>query len=461
MIDWAYRKLILPGFESGFKRRKTFAHWHDLEQSQWWDRSELESLQVRRLRDLLTHCHQHSPWYRHLWDERGLKVHAVTSLDDLRDFPITPRETMRDQADQIRSSDTGLSFVSKSTGGSSGSPLQFIIEREADDRRIAATFRGYGWANAGPGTKQSYLWGVRLGNVPRWKQWKTRLYDRGLYRRDVMDSFQLSQSNAEDYVTKINRFRPAVLVAYTNPLFALARSIEERGLRVHCPESIIVGAEKLHDFQRSQIERAFGAPVFETYGSREFTLIGAECEQHCGLHLSSENLIVEVVDDGGHPTPRGEEGQVVVTDLFNLAMPFIRYAIGDRAVAGFDQCACGRGLPLLKKVVGRQLDILRLPDGRQVPGEFFPHLMKDIVSVRQFQVVQSRPARIELNLVVDSDIGRDWDDVACDSLRHQIICGIGDSSQIEINFVPQIELTKAGKMRVVVGYSDESGRVAG
>src|SRR5207249_9066595 len=100
---------------------------------------------------------------------------------------------------------------------------------------------------------------------------------------------------------------PDVIVAYTNPLYALARSLEDQGLKAISPRSIIVGAEKLHPFQRALIERVFGAPVFETYGSREFMLIGAECDRHEGLHLTTENLLVEVLDDDGRPTPEGAE----------------------------------------------------------------------------------------------------------------------------------------------------------
>src|SRR5690606_21936692 len=138
--------------------------------------------------------------------------------------------------------------------------------------------------------------------------------------------------------------------------------------------SIVVGAEKLHDFQRDLIERVFEAPVFETYGSREFMLIGAECEHHDGLHVTAENLIVEVIDDDGNPVPEGTEGDVAITDLTNLGMPFIRYRNGDRAVAAEGDCACGRTLPRLARVAGRRLDVLTTPDGRQLPGEFFPHI---------------------------------------------------------------------------------------
>src|SRR5207247_2590258 len=99
--------------------------------------------------------------------------------------------------------------------------------------------------------------------------------------------------------------RPDAIVAYTNPLYSLARALDEKGVKPYSPKSIVVGAEKLHNFQRVLIERIFQTPVFETYGSREFMLIGAECDHHAGLHLTMEHLLVEVVDDDGHPTPDG------------------------------------------------------------------------------------------------------------------------------------------------------------
>lgn len=461
MIRQAYQRLIIPGYESVIKGRKTFHHWRDLEQSQWFSADELATLQLERLRSLLTFCQMQSPWHRDRWVGLGLDAKQVESLEDLQRFPITTRAMMRDHAGEIRSTDPSLRFVSKATGGSSGTPLRFVIEKDANDRRAAATFRGYGWAGGAPGTRQSHLWGINLGNQPRWKRWKTKLHLRGLYRHDVLNSFELSRQNFADYVKRINRFRPRVLVAYTNPLYTLSKLILEQGVRVFSPQSIIVGAEKLHDFQREVIEDAFGSPVFETYGSREFTLIGAECERHAGLHLTSENVIVEVVDDEGQPTPPGHEGRLLVTDLFNTAMPFVRYEIGDRAVAGFQQCPCGRGLPLLTQVVGRQLDILVLPDGKTIPGEFFPHLIKDYAAIEQFQVIQTHPGQIEVKLVVDDQ----WNDGTRNTLGERIRMQVGPATQVRLVEVDQIPLTNAGKLRVVIGL-DQAGsgqrtRVAG
>ncbi len=456
MIEQAYRQAILPFFEGVVKRRKTFSFWRQLEGSQWWTPLQLQRWQLERLRALLKHCQTQSEFYRQRWQGRGLNPDDIRSLDDLRDWPITSREEMREQAQQIRSSGRRVSAIGKSTGGSSGTPLQLWIDLQANDRRTAAAYRGYGWAGAAPGTRQTHLWGVDLQAASSWSRRKNWWYSRGLYRRDVLNSFELSDASVGRFADRINRYRPSVLVAYTNPLYELAREIERRGLSMHSPRSVIVGAEKIYDYQRQLIEKVFDAPVFETYGSREFTLIGAECERHNGLHVTSELLLVEIVDDEGQPVPAGQEGDIVVTDLFNVAMPFVRYAIGDRGIAETGRCDCGRGLPRLREVTGRKLDLVKTPDGRRVPGEFFPHLIKDYPAIRQFQVVQSHPDQLNVDLVVDPN----WTDGDRQTLKQKIHQCVGQRwMTTEIRIVDSIPLTASGKRRVVIGCGESNGGV--
>jgi phenylacetate-CoA ligase len=446
--QFVHRHLLLPAFESGLKRRKTLRYWAELEQTQWSSASELAARQLVALRGLLSHAFRNCPYYRSQWLRRGLDPSKVQSPADFSRWPVIDRQTIRDNRFDMRAQGAGLGLISKSTGGSSGVPLQFDLDHASNDRRTAAWHRGYAWAGAGPGTRQLYLWGVPLRARRPLARCKDRLYD-WLYRKRVFSSFDMSREREDAFVRVLNATRPDAIVAYTNPLYELARSLVTRGVRVYSPKSIVVGAERLHAFQREMIERAFGAPVFETYGSREFMLIGAECERHSGLHMTQENLRVEVLDDDGRPTAPGEEGNVVITDLYNYGMPFVRYANGDRAVAGCGgNCACGRGLALLKRVTGRRLDVLRTPDGRRIAGEFFPHLMKDFAAVARFQVVQERIDRVELRVVCASTIApaerRHLEARVCETL--------GPAVRFDLTVVADIPLTAAGKLRVVVSH---------
>jgi phenylacetate-CoA ligase len=440
-----YRHILIPGFESAIKRRKTFRHWKELEKTQWLSREELEHRQREALRRLLDHAFANCPYYRDVWSKMGLSVQDLQKPQDFERWPVIDRETIMGNRLGMRNQSVYGQLLAKSTGGSSGVPLHFDYDVGNLEWRMAAWHRGYSWAGATPGTKQLYLWGVALGHQPWWKGCKDLLYSR-LYRRFIFNSFDLTEARVPDFLKQLNSCRPEILVAYTNPLYSLARSLKERKLRPYSPKAIISAAEKIHGFQRELIEEVFAAPVFETYGSREFTFIAGECDRHEGLHISMDNLLVEILDDDAKPTPAGEEGNIVITDLSNYGMPFIRYANGDRAVAGWGMCSCGRGLPLLKEVVGRRLDILETPDGRRIPGEFFPHLMKDFPAIKRFQVVQEQQDRLDIRIVVNNPLSRQ-----CSSLlESEIRKVVGPTVQVNLLPVNDIPLTRAGKLRVVV-----------
>lgn len=446
MVSAFYRKMVIPAFEAGLKRRRSFQYWRDLQGSQWLEPQQLHAGQLEKLTRLLAHARANCAFYGELCRRHTICEERIESLRQFEDWPLLTREVITQNRDSLCARGTAGGLIAKATGGSSGTPLKFFLDVDSNDRRMAAWHRGYDWAGAGPGTRQLYLWGVPLVDQNRRQQWKDYLYNRWIYRRRIENSFQLSAETVPQFVRILNRFRPDSLVAYTNPIYFVARTMDELGVQPFSPKSIVVGAEKLHDFQREVIERVFRAPVFETYGSREFMLIGAECERHSGLHLTMENLLVEIVDDAGRPMRAGEEGNVVITDLFNYGMPFIRYVTGDRAVAGFEKCSCGRGLLLLRKVVGRQLDILTTAGGRKIPGEFFPHLLKDYEPIRKFQVVQTAQGTINLKIVAAGG----WSETMREELETRIRRTIGDETTLNIVNVDAIPLTAAGKLQVVV-----------
>lgn len=445
MLHALHRHLLLPAFETVIKRRHTFRYWRELERSQWIDATSLAQLQLSRLQELLIHANQHCAFYRDLWRSHGMDVTAVNSPDDFAKFPLVDRDIIRANRLTMRSAETSR-FITKSTGGSSGVPMTFDLDLNSNDRRSAAWHRGYGWASAAPGTKQFYLWGTALQPRSRMAKLKESLWNQ-LHRKTLCNSFDLTESSAGKVAQQISRCRPDAIVAYVKPLYELARCLDEQNIRPHSPTSIVVGAEKLHPFERELIERVFCAPVFETYGSREFMLIAAECTKHAGLHLTAEHLLVELLNDEDQPVRDGQEGNVVITDLFNYGMPFIRYRTGDRAVKSGRPCACGRSLPMLSRIAGRQLDVLRTPDGRLVPGEFFPHLMKDFRSVRRFQVTQHTLSSVTVRIVADAG----FEQIHA-KLNQLIAAQLGPSVNLSVERVADIPLTAAGKLRVVVNH---------
>ena len=454
MLHFLHRHLLLPGFETAIKRRRTFRYWAELERSQWLPRDAIAAIQFGALRRLIEHAYANCPYYRRSWDNLGLHPGLLTAPPEIARWPVIDRETVRVSRADMRSTRPGTRLISKSTGGSSGVPLQFDLDSDSNDRRTAAWHRGYAWAGAGPGTKQLYLWGVPLGERPFRARLKDHLYQR-LHRRWVINCFEAGDDLSSDFARELERYRPDAVVAYTNPIDDVARGLQGKAPLRHRPSAIVVGAEKLHDFQRERIEHAFRAPVFETYGSREFMLIGAECDRHRGLHLTAEQLLVEVLDDNGLPTPDGQEGNIVITDLYNYGMPFIRYANGDRAVAGFETCECGRGLPLLRKVVGRRLDMLHATGGRVLPGEFFPHLVKDFAAVRRFQVVQETADRVRFRMVAPDLSGQE-----AAKLQHLVRDALGPAIAVDFEPVDQIGQTPAGKLQVVINRIAPQGKAA-
>lgn len=446
MYSKLYRNFLEPLWEEKIRKRKTLEYERKLSNTQWLDTSEILSMQWRSLQELLRHSEQECAYWKKTFRNIHLHPNDINSYEDFLALPITTKATIREHYDDMIAASYRGKTLQKITGGSTGEPLRFEYTHDSNEWRQAVTRRGYGWAGAYGGTKQAYIWGINLQEESLFRKFKQELHHQVL-RQKYFNSFDFGEQEMERCRRALEKYSPAVIVGYANPLYNFAQYINTKASASSIrPQSVITGAEKLHDFQRDEIEKAFKTKVFNTYGSREFMLIAMECEQHNGLHISTENLFVEILRDDGSPADAGEFGRVVVTDLHNYGMPFIRYEIGDLAIRSNRACSCGRGLPILEDIVGRSLDMIKTPGGKMIPGEFFPHLLKDFSWIQRFQVIQDKLDSLTIKMVSNHEMNPDEFDL----LKKKISKVMGADIHINYKFVDDIPLTKSGKHRVTI-----------
>ena len=439
-----FRRVAFPFYEGAIRRRSTPGYIAAYERDQWLSQERIANLQWQRLKALLEYCQRNVPYYRQRWKAQGIAIEDIHNLKDYANLPVLTKRDIRENFEDLKAEPLREQILYKMTGGSTGEPLRFGYTRESNDRRTAVMWRGYGWAGARMGRKTLFLWGGTVGNPSKLHEFKERVYQAAFARR-MLNSFAMSEATFADYAAAIDRFRPEIVVGYVGPLARLAEWLIATGRRVHRPHAILGAAEALHEFQRELIERAFGAPVFNSYGCREFMLMASECEHRKGLHVNADHLLLEVLKTP--PTAAtAASGEIAVTDLFNYGMPFIRYLNGDLGTPQPGACACGRGLPLLQRVDGRKLDAIRTRDGRILPGEFFPHMLKDVNGVRRFQVVQRSLDGVDIKLVR----GDGFDRSASDYIRRETTKVLGDGVAINLIFVDALPTSSNGKFRVTV-----------
>jgi phenylacetate-CoA ligase len=247
------------------------------------------------------------------------------------------------------------------------------------------------------------------------------------------------------YLARLKEYKPKLFVSYPSPLATFSEYLISENEKIPSIKAIITSAETLYSWQREIIENAFECKVFDRYGSREFGNIAHECEKHEGYHINVERFFVEIIKENNQPAKIGEIGEIVITDLDNYGFPFIRYKIGDMAVQTNKLCSCGRGLPLLKSMVGRTFDIIQAPNGNRIAGTFWTLSLRAIPGIKNFQIEQKSLATLVVRIVKSER----YDNKNENSIRQLIHDKCGPEMNIVIRYVHDIPLTKSGKRKFV------------
>lgn len=362
--------------------------------TQWSSPAIHRAYQITALKKLIAHAYTNTVYYRELFDREGLTPADFTALDSLSMLPILEKDTIRARQEDFIAKNMGqFSPKKKATGGSTGTPLSYFMDRDARSSHWATMYRQWHTGGWRPGTMLVYLGGSSIfpaaNDVKRW------VYVR-LNNWKALSSFDMTEENMAKWLHMIRESKIRYMHSYASSANLLATFAEANGMRDFQLKSVFTSAESLLPRHRETIERVFRCEVFDLYGANDGGGFAFECEEHLGLHAVSERAIMEVIDTRGDPVASGETGELITTDLLNYSMPFIRYRVGDMASKKPKDCPCGRGLPLFSPIQGRSHDFVLTKKGAKVHGEFFAHLLRNRQWVDQFSVVQEENGDIVL-----------------------------------------------------------------
>lgn len=428
-----------------------------LDRSQWLSADEICNLQWKKLKCLLKHSYENSLYYHRIFRHLGLSPDDISTYHDFRKIPLLSKHNIIENMEYIVSKNyTKKALISNSTGGSTGTNLHFYNDKKRVQCVIAFVLRNELWSGLDIGDKRAVLWGAPF-DISQQDQLKAKLFNK-IFRNLFLSSYDLSDDMMEVYVQKLNSYNPKVIIGYPSSLYYFSKYIGDNGFEIINPISIISSAEVLYDYQRELIESVFGCKIFNRYGCREFSTIAHECSKHFGMHINAEHVYVECLDENGEPVASGEVGELVITDLDNYGMPFIRYRIGDVGMISDRVCDCGRGLPIIEKVIGRSFDVVIGTNGRRLGGTFWTHILRNYIDgIKQFQVIQESKTEIRIQIVIDWSI---FDSSSIPKLTRKILDYCGDDMGVDFKIVDEIEPTKSGKYRFVISkLSDMSQNV--
>ncbi len=441
-----YTKLVsrvLFPIQEHLKKHNTVAIRKQMEVSQWWSEDQLKELQLTRLRELLTHAQTHVSYYRHLFNEIGFKAEEVNSLNNLASLPFLDKSKIRVDTDALKS-DRAIGLSKFNTGGSSGEPLIFYIGKQRVSHDVAAKWRATCWWDVDIGDKEIVVWGspIELGAQDGIRGLRDKLL-----RTTLLTAFEMSPQKLEQFLAVIRATRPKMLFGYPSALSYIANYAEENGQTMNNLDIKVafVTSERLYDDQREKISRVFGCPVANGYGGRDAGFIAHECPEG-GIHITAEDIIVEIIDSQGNTLPVGEAGEITVTHLATSDFPFIRYRTGDVGVLDDKQCKCGRGLPLLKEIQGRSTDFLITQDGAVMHGLALIYILRDIPQIRTFKIIQESIDLTRISVVSDNQLTQPL----VDQIRNGFKERLGQNVKIVIDEVTDIAPEKSGKFRYVI-----------
>lgn len=437
------RNLVFPLMER-FKDNHIRQYTTELTRSQYLEPAQLLGLQEEKLRKLLLHCLDKVEFYK---SYVHLKKTVFTDpFSALRALPVLDKRTFRQHSKSFISDGTDTrSLIPNKTGGSTGEPLAFYMDRKTVEYYEAARWRGLSWWGVRPGDKCAMFWGAPV-DLSRYGSIFYRFRERLLKNHVLFPSFTTGQEIIKEHIKRLNKHKPVYLYGYTSAMHRLARfMLEEKISLGFAPRAVVSTSETLFDEQRHDMQNAFGCSVVNEYGARDAGILAYQCPNG-SMHITMENAVLEVVDlISGNPAEPGRTGAVVVTDLNNFSMPRLRYSLGDAASLSPEKCGCRLGLPVLKDIQGRVDELLLSRDGNLVSSHLINSIMRNANGISRYRLTQHNLDTATLEIVKNPAFSPEEARQVKDRLS-EVLGGVTISTKITEEILPG----KSGKYRYIV-----------
>ena len=456
-------KTILLPIADRITGRGIRKEWDLMNRMDMVSEEDLIALQNQRLQALVRHCYENVPYYTRLFDSLKLEPSDIRTREDLQKLPILTKQMVRDNYADLISKDIHIrNYQNASTGGSTGTPMQFKKDVGTWNMAWASSFRAWEWYGYHLGEKMMTLGGNSLVKKRKILTPKD-IFDIVIMRNMKRSSAKIDDTALMQHYNAYMNYKPSALRGYASSFAVFARYIERNNLPIHPIKVILTTGEILMPEYREIIERVFQCPVYDEYGAGDGGVNAHECPLKDGLHISEERCVVEITDKDGNVLKDGEIGYVTATDLGNYAFPFLRYQVGDMAYIKPEKCTCGRASRVLGQVIGRVGKLIYNKQGVPVSSITIDNMMfincdyhtkeHDEVYNRidKFQIRQDKFGDIQI-LIKPKNPKEDPHlfDYCIDNFAKHFI-----DSKIELKFVQEIPLLSSGKMDYCVSEYDK------
>jgi len=410
-----------------------------LQESQWWSREKLQEYQMQQLEKLLKHAYKNVPYYRKVFDERGLKPKNIQGFDDLKKLPYLTKDAFRQHFDELVAKNAELRSLSMNhTSGTTGKPLQFYEDPSAGQKELAFIYHQWSRVGLEPNNPLIQLRGAIIGG--------NRPVEYDPIRKVLRLSPRLDNKETIGYyLEKMRRFRARFLHGYPSTIAVFASMIKQYDFRVSFRlKAVLFASENIYSWERKVTKEVFDCRVFSHYGMAEKAVLAGECENTHYYHCLPQYGMTEVDTD---------TNEIIGTSFLNYVNPFIRYRTTDIASQTIhSKCSeCGRNyFPILPSVEGRLEDFLITPEGIPVSPAVITMPFKDFKTIKNTQIVQKSIDYIKLRIAP-------WDNRSSKVLEdelHQLCQGLqnilGPDMKVETEIVQSVQFSKSGKFRWII-----------